>query len=82
MWRNNNLSIVLLALFLFSLAGHAVSGWKTYNQNQQEHGQSQVTFSAFLATSEFGETVFENWESEFLQMGLYVILTVFLYQKG
>jgi len=82
MWRNNNLSIVLVALFLFSLVGHAVSGWKTYNQNQQDHGQSQVTLSAFLATSEFGETVFENWESEFLQMGFYVILTVFLYQKG
>lgn len=24
----------------------------------------------------------ENWESEFLQMGLYVALTIFLYQKG
>src|SRR5687767_13544863 len=82
MWRNNNLSIVLCLLFLLSLAGHAVSGWKTYNEDQQEHGQSQVTFRAFLTTSEFGETVFENWESEFLQMGFYVILTVFLYQRG
>jgi hypothetical protein len=82
MWRDNNLSIVLLILFLFCLAGHAVSGWKTYNQNQQEHGQAAVTLSAFLTTSEFGETVFENWESEFLQMGFYVVLTVFLYQQG
>jgi hypothetical protein len=82
MWRNHNLSIVLCILFLLCLAGHAVAGWKTYNENQQEHGQPQVTFSAFLATSEFGETVFENWESEFLQMGFYVILTVFLYQRG
>jgi hypothetical protein len=82
MWRNNNLSIVLFLLFLLSLAGHAVSGWKAYNEEQREHGQPQVAFSAFLATSEFGETVFENWESEFLQMGFYVILTVFLYQRG
>jgi hypothetical protein len=73
---------VLLLLFLISLAGHAVSGWKAYNEEQREHGQPQVTFPAFLATSEFGETVFENWESEFLQMGFYVILTVVLFQRG
>jgi hypothetical protein len=82
MWRDNNLSIVLLCLFLLSLGGHAVSGWKTYNHNQREHGEAAVTLSAFLTTSEFGETVFENWESEFLQMGFYVVLTVFLYQQG
>jgi hypothetical protein len=71
-----------LLLFLFCLVGHAVAGWETYNENQREHGQPTVTLAAFLTTSEFGETVFENWESEFLQMGFYVILTVFLYQKG
>ena len=82
MWRNNNLSIVLLLLFLVSLVGHAISGWKTYNEDQRQHGQAEVTLTTFLASSEFGETVFENWESEFLQMGFYVILTVFLYQRG
>lgn len=41
-----------------------------------------MTYGEFLRTSEFGEIVFENWESEFLQMGFYVILTVFLMQKG
>ncbi|HEY8938934.1 MAG TPA: DUF6766 family protein, partial [Cellvibrio sp.] len=25
---------------------------------------------------------FENWESEFLQMALYVMMTIFLYQQG
>ena len=82
MWRNNNLSIVVFVLFCLCLVGHAISGWKTYNQEQQEHGEQAVTLGQFLETSEFGETIFENWESEFLQMGFYVILTVFLYQKG
>ena len=81
-WRNNNLSIVLIALFLLCLAGHAYTGWKTYNEEQQEHGEQTVPFGEFLRSSEFGETVFENWESEFLQMGFYVILTVFLFQRG
>jgi hypothetical protein len=82
MWRNNSLSIVLLALFLASLVGHAVAGWKAHNDEQRLHDAAELTFGAFLVSAEFGETVFENWESEFLQMGFYVILTVFLLQRG
>ena len=82
MWKNNSLSIVMFAMFLACLAGHSYAGWKVYNDEQQQHGEAPVTYGEFLRTSEFGETVFENWESEFLQMGFYVILTVFLYQRG
>jgi hypothetical protein len=82
MWRNNNLSIVLIILFTLSLIGHGYSGWKAYNADQRQHGQPEIALTEFLTSSEFGETVFENWESEFLQMGFYVILTVFLYQRG
>ena len=82
MWRNNSLSFVLAFLFAVSLVGHAVSGWMAHNAEQQQHGESAITLRQFVGSSEFGETVFENWESEFLQMGFYVILTVFLYQKG
>ena len=82
MWRNNSLSIVLALLFLFSFVGHAVAGWKAHNEEQRAHGETELTLSAFLSSNEFGETVFENWESEFLQMAFYVILTVFLYQRG
>ena len=82
MWRNNNLSIVLVLLFVFSLAGHAVSGWMAHNAEQRQHGEPEIALAAFITSSEFGETVFENWESEFLQMAFYILLTVFLYQKG
>jgi hypothetical protein len=81
-WKNNNLSIVIFALFLLCLVGHSYAGWKVYNDEQKQHGEAEATYGEFLRTSEFGETVFENWESEFLQMGFYVILTVFLYQRG
>jgi hypothetical protein len=81
-WRNNSLSIVLFALFLICMLGHAISGWKANNEERQEHGESAVTFRQFVSSSEFGETVFENWESEFLQMGFYVILTAVLLQRG
>lgn len=82
MWRNNNLSIVIFLFFVLCLVGHSFAGWKAHNEEQIDHGEEPVAYSEFLRSSEFGETVFENWESEFLQMGFYVILTVFLYQKG
>lgn len=37
---------------------------------------------AYLGSAPFLSTVFENWESEFLQMAAYVGLTAFLIQKG
>lgn len=81
-FRDNGLSIVLLLLFLGSFVGHTLSGWMDYNGDQEEHGQPQVTLGGYMKTGSYGESVFENWESEFLQMGLYVILTSFLFQRG
>jgi hypothetical protein len=82
MWKNNNLSIVVALLFLLCLVGHSVAGWKQHNEEQKEHGQASLSYGQFLRSAEFGETVFENWESEFFQMAMYVFLTVFLYQRG
>jgi hypothetical protein len=38
--------------------------------------------SQYISSGHFLQSTFENWESEFLQMALFVILTMFLYQKG
>lgn len=80
--RENGLSLAMFGLFFLFLAGQSVTGFRSYNQEQQEHGESQVGYVQYLGTGHFIESVFENWESEFLQMGLYVLLTAFLYQKG
>ena len=80
--RDNGLSLVLIALFVLFFAGQAVFGWRNYNDEQDEHYRPQIGFVQDLATGAFGEAVFENWESEFLQMSLYVVLTAFLFQRG
>ena len=80
--RENGLSIVLLTLFLFSLVGQSVTGFHEYNQDQQEHSHAPMGFTEYLGSGHFVEAVFENWESEFLQMGMYVLLTALLFQKG
>ncbi|MBA2278868.1 hypothetical protein H0V99_00280 [Candidatus Saccharibacteria bacterium] len=80
--KDNSLSLVMGILFLIFLSGHSLTGQRLYNEEQLEHGQQKVTYSEYIGSSDFIESVFENWESEFLQMGAYVALTVFLYQKG
>ena len=80
--RENGLSIVLGLSFLLLLAGQAVAGFHSYNEEQQEHGQLAVGFSDYLTSSHFLEATMENWESEFLQMFAFVVLTAFLFQKG
>jgi hypothetical protein len=80
--KSNSLGLILFGLFLLFLIGHSVAGVRHYNNEQVSHGQPEVTYAEFVKSGEFIETVFENWESEFLQMGSYVLLTVFLRQKG
>ena len=80
--RSNGLSLVMFALFLLFLVGQSVAGWKEHNRENEENGQPLVGYPTYLTTGHFHEAVFENWESEFLQMAAFVFLTVFLYQRG
>ena len=80
--RENGLSIVMFCLFLFSVVGQSIMGFHEYNDDQKDHGQASIGYVEYLGSGHFVEAIFENWESEFLQMAAYVILTAFLYQKG
>jgi hypothetical protein len=81
-WHYHGLSIVLVALFVVTMVGLVWSGWYAYNDEQRAHGEPAASLSEYLGTGHFGEATFENWESEFLQMAFYVLLTVYLYQLG
>jgi hypothetical protein len=80
--RDNGLSITMFALFLVFLAAQSIAGYRTNNTDNQEHGQPPESYLQYLTSGAFVEATFENWESEFLQMGAYVLLTAFLIQKG
>ena len=81
--RENGLSVVVLATFLVIwFGGQTLAGLKSYNSERRLDGESELTFGEYLTSAHFGEATFENWESEFLQMGMYVLLTVKLVQRG
>jgi hypothetical protein len=80
--RDNALGLVTFGAFLVFLAGQSIAGMHAHNEDQRRHGQPTAGWTEFVTSGDFGETVFENWESEFLQMGAFVLLTVWLRQKG
>lgn len=81
-FRNNGLSIVLFLLFAFTFVGQYITGWHEHNEDQKLHSRPSVGFFEYAGEGHFIEATFENWESEFLQMSAFVLLTVFLFQKG
>jgi len=86
--REQSLSLAFLVLLVAALAGQAVAGWHDYNNLDTWHAQMQgatpetLTFGRYLTTSSFAQAVTENWQSEYLQFTLFILLTVWLVQKG
>jgi hypothetical protein len=71
-----------MLLFAGSLIGQLLSGWRVENEELARHGEAAITLGGYAADPSFISSVFENWESEFLQMSAYVVLTAILIQKG
>ncbi|MBO4209168.1 DUF6766 family protein [Micromonospora echinofusca] len=80
--KENALSITMLSAFLVFLVLHSIFGWHAHNDELREYGSPPLEYLGYLTSGHFIESVFENWESEFLQMAGYVLLTSYLVQHG
>src|SRR5690349_9737811 len=78
----NGLSIVFLSLFIITLAAQALAGWKKHNEDLKDEHAQEISLGTYIKSGHFISATFENFESEFLQMALYVMLTVSLRQVG
>jgi hypothetical protein len=81
LWENS-LSLVMGALFALALVGQAFSGWSEYNNEQLASGLATVSLVHYVTSAAFAVDVTENWQSEYLQFLLYIVLTVWLVQRG
>ena len=81
-WRDYSLSIVLAALFLVSWALQTWTGWVEFVAEQQEHGQVAEAFGPDGYVWAWAQATFENWQSEFLQLLTFVVLTTYLIHRG
>jgi hypothetical protein len=80
--RDNGLAIFFGVAFLAALTGQAIAGHIAYNADRAAHGGEAISFGRYLTSSDFGQAVMENWQSEYLQFLLFIVVTVWLVQRG
>jgi len=80
--RHHSLGLFFGALFLISLAGQAFAGWHASNSEQAAEGLGTLSFGRYLVSSDFAVDITENWQSEYLQFLLFIVVTVWLFQRG
>ena len=80
--RDNSLSLVFLAFFLLALAAQAFAGWHNFNDEATAHQEATISLGRYVTSSSYGNAVLENWQSEYLQFTLYILLTVWFIQRG
>jgi hypothetical protein len=80
--KDNGLTIVLLMLTIATITGMLLTGWQVSNEDIVQHGGTALSLTTYAASGHFLSAIFENWESEFLQMSAYVMLTAMLFQRG
>jgi hypothetical protein len=79
---SNSLIIVMGLIFLGSWFAQSVTGMSEFNGEQQDHGETGLSWWGYIGSSDFWEATFQNWQSEFLAVGSFAILAVFLRQRG
>ncbi|GAA4410072.1 DUF6766 family protein [Actinokineospora soli] len=79
-WLHDHLlTIVLVALFLLSWLGQFAAQVVEVGKEAEEHGQ-QFAWSDFWPR--FLSATMENWQSEFLQLFTFVLLTAYLIHRN
>ncbi len=85
-WRtaiySNSLIIIMALVFFGSWFAQSVTGMTAYNQEQHDHGEPRLSWLSYVGSSEFWEATLQNWQSEFLAVGSFAILAVYLRQRG
>jgi hypothetical protein len=82
LWRDYSLSVVVGVMFVVSLLLHAIFGWWQYAADQAQHGGQATLWGPDGYVIYFGEWTFQNWQSEFLEVFILIVLTSFLVHKG
>ena len=80
-WRRNSLSAAFAGIFALTLALHVIGGAHAYNESRQLLGQPPLRVSAFLYSAQFWSTTLQTWQAEYLVIGLYVVMSIFLRQE-
>ena len=81
-FHDRSLTLTMLGLFAVCAVGQVLAGWLDVNQTAASHGEPPLALGAYVTRGHLWEALFENWESEFLQMAAFVMLTAVPLSEG
>jgi len=80
--KDHGLSLAFGALLMGALVGQAFTGQAHFNEQAAAAELPTLSWWQYVTSSQFTVDVAENWQSEYLQFLLFILLTVWLVQKG
>ena len=81
LWHDYGLSITLATLFLAAWTLQTWTGWVEYASDQAAAGRAAEAFGDDGYVWRWAQATFENWQSEFLQVFIFIVLTTFLVHR-
>jgi hypothetical protein len=79
---SHSLLLVMSSIFFASWFAQSLNSWHAFNESQREHDAFAVSWTRYLLNPDFWERTLENWQSEFLAVGVMVVFTIYLRQRG
>jgi hypothetical protein len=80
-WRDYGLSITLALMFVAAWTLQTWTGWVEFVAQEAARGQSAHAFGDDGYVWSWAQATFENWQSEFLQVFTFIVLTTFLVHR-
>jgi hypothetical protein len=78
----NSLLLTMGFIFLATWFVQSLNNWRVFNEEQREHEEAPVSWGRYLLDPDFWEKTLQNWQSEFLAVGVMVVFTIYLRQRG
>lgn len=78
----NSLLLTMAAIFLATWLGQSLNNWRVFNGEQREHAEPAVSWGRYLLDPDFWQKTLQNWQSEFLAVGVMAVFTIYLRQRG
>jgi len=79
---SNSLLIVMGSIFLLSWLAQSLAGQTVANEENAQHGDPPLSWAEYVASPDFWDRTFQNWQSEFLAVGAMVVFSIYLRQRG
>ena len=85
-WRRwlyeNSLLIAMITIFFATWCAQSLNSWRIFNEERREHAEPAISWGRYLLDPDFWEQTLQNWQSEFLAVGVMVVFTIYLRQRG